>query len=65
MATCNVTVDMVDHLVDTRNKMAHGDPAVTKNPTDVKEMIQIIRTYREATDVIFASWCKRELCTIR
>jgi hypothetical protein len=60
-----VTVNMVDHLVDTRNKIAHGDPSVTKTPQDVKEMIRIIRVYCKATDTIFASWCKQELCTIR
>jgi RiboL-PSP-HEPN len=64
-ADYTVTVNMVDHLVDTRNKIAHGDPSVTKTPNDVKDMIRIIRAYCQATDVIFASWCKRELCTIR
>jgi hypothetical protein len=61
----SVTVNMVDHLVDTRNKIAHGDPAATKTPTDVKDMIRITRAYCGATDTIFASWCKREICAIR
>jgi hypothetical protein len=64
-ADYSVTVNMVDHLVDTRNKIAHGDQAATKTPTDVKDMIRIIRTYCGATDGIFASWCKRTLCAIR
>jgi hypothetical protein len=31
------TINMVDHLVDTRNKIAHGDPTATKTPMEVKE----------------------------
>ncbi len=30
-----VTVNMVNHLVDTRNRIAHGDPLITKTPSDV------------------------------
>ncbi len=64
-ADYSVTVNMVNHLVDTRNKIAHGDPSVTKTPGDVEDMIRIVRAYCRATDAVFASWCKRELCTIR
>jgi RiboL-PSP-HEPN len=64
-ADYSVTVNMVDHLVDTRNKIAHGDQAATKTPADVRDMIRIIRAYCGTTDKIFASWCKRTLCTIR
>ena len=64
-ADYNATVNMVDHLVDTRNRIAHGDPAATKTPSDVKDMVKLIRTYCLATDAVFASWCKRCLCSIR
>jgi hypothetical protein len=64
-ANYNTTKNMVDHLVDTRNKIAHGDIATTKTPNDVKQMIDIIRKYCYATDEVFASWCKSNLCTIR
>lgn len=59
------TVTMVNHLVDTRNKIAHGDPAASKTPRDVRDMITIIKGYSIATDVLFASWCKINLCPIR
>jgi hypothetical protein len=60
-----VTINMVDHLVDTRNKIAHGDLGVTKTPGDIRDMVLIIRDYCQATDSVFASWCRANLCTIR
>jgi hypothetical protein len=64
-ANYNVTVNMVDHLVDTRNKIAHGDLSVTKTPSDVEQMINIIRSYCGATDSVFAAWFKSKYCPIR
>ena len=32
------TITMVDHLVHTRNKIAHGDFAESKTPGEVKDM---------------------------
>lgn len=58
-------INMVDHLVDTRNKIAHGDPAATKTPSEVKDMIKLIRVYCISTDAVFASWCGATLCRIR
>lgn len=60
-----VTINMVDHLVDIRNKIAHGDAGTTKTPSEVKDMSGIIRTYCGATDSAFASWWKNEFCSIR
>lgn len=59
------TVNMVNHIVDTRNKIAHGDLTATKTPTDLRDMISIVRTYCKATDEVFAVWCKKNLCSIR
>lgn len=64
-ANYNVTINMVDHVVDVRNKIAHGDPAATKPPADLKDMIALVRQYCAATDISFASWCKARLCKIR
>lgn len=57
--------NMVNHLVDMRNKIAHGDPAASKTPSEVGEMILIIKLFCGATDSVFGSWCKANLCTIR
>lgn len=59
------TVNMVDHLVDTRNKIAHGDPLATKTPSEVKDMIAIVKRYCSETDSLFATWWKANFCSIR
>lgn len=59
------SINMVDHLVDTRNKIAHGDPAATKTPNEVRDMVTIIRKYCAATDAVFANWWRSNYCSIR
>lgn len=59
------TINMIDHLVDIRNKIAHGDPTATKTPQEVRAMMKIIRDYCRATDSVFAVWCKTRICSIR
>lgn len=57
--------NMVNHLVDTRNLIAHGDPGATKTPAEVKDMVDIVIQFCRATDQVFASWCKTKYCSIR
>jgi RiboL-PSP-HEPN len=64
-AKYQVIINMVNHLVDIRNKIAHGDIGTTKTPEDVKQMVVMIRQYCGATDAVFASWCRDNLCAIR
>jgi hypothetical protein len=59
------TINMVDHLVDTRNKIAHGDPSATKTPSEVKDMVVIVKRYCSETDSVFATWWKNSFCSIR
>lgn len=58
-------INMLDHLVDTRNNIAHGDPAATKTPGEIREMANYITEFCRATDIVFANWCKEQFCTIR
>ncbi|MCX6566901.1 MAG: MAE_28990/MAE_18760 family HEPN-like nuclease [Candidatus Aminicenantes bacterium] len=58
-------ITMVDHLVDTRNKISHGDPTTKKTPSEVGDMMALIRAYCLATDDVFASWCGTSICKIR
>jgi len=58
-------VNLVNHLVDTRNQIAHGDAAATKPPRDVHQMTLMIRKYCGATDSVFGAWCKSNMCCIR
>lgn len=64
-ADAPLTKNTLDHLVDTRNNIAHGDPRATKTPADIKEMIDIITCFCRVTDQIFGDWCKTNFCSIR
>lgn len=59
------TINMVDHLVDIRNKIAHGDLTATKTPSELSEITAIIQTYCKSTDSTFAAWWKSNFCSIR
>lgn len=58
-------VNMVNHLVHTRNKIAHGDTDAVKTPGDVAKMVDLIRLFCRATDCQFGSWCRKRLCAVR
>lgn len=58
-------VNMIDHLVDVRNKIAHGDPTASKTPQEVRDIVTIVRRFCQVTDSIFAAWWKSRYCSIR
>jgi hypothetical protein len=58
-------INMVDHLVDTRNKIAHGDPEATKTPSEVKDMMGLVQKFCSNTDSVFAKWWRAKFCAIR
>lgn len=60
-----ISINMVNHLVDTRNKIAHGDITTTKTPKDVKDMMKVIQKFCASTDNVFARWCKIMICPIK
>lgn len=55
----------LDTIVNTRNAIAHGDPAATKTPGEVKEMEYTAKEFCRVVDQVFASWCRRSICKIR
>lgn len=55
----------LDAIVNTRNSIAHGDPAATKTPAEVKLMEETAKEFCRTVDAIFSNWCKRSLCKIR
>jgi len=57
--------NLIDHIVDVRNKIAHGDPAMSKTPSDLLETIPMVKKFCRTTDDLFAGWCKTNLCIIR
>ena len=55
----------IDHLVDTRNKIAHGDRVTSKTPSDILATVKIVHKFCRATDQVFAKWCRENICSIR
>ena len=58
-------INAVDHLVDTRNAIAHGDQNEKKTPLELRGLRESTRRFCRDTDDVFANWCKANLCTIR
>lgn len=63
--SANTSIASLDHIVETRNSIAHGDPSATKTPTEVKAMESTARNFCRTTDDLFSSWCKSNFCSIR
>lgn len=59
------TITGLDQIVDARNSIAHGDPAATKTPAEVKDMIELAKIFCRTVDTLFAEWCSANLCGIR
>jgi FAD/FMN-containing dehydrogenase len=57
--------NMVTQLVEMRNKIAHGDPNATITPNGVRDMAGLVTAYCKATDMVFATWCRKSLCPIK
>lgn len=64
-ADAKITENMLDHLVDIRNNIAHGDLSATKTPSDLRDMISIVGRFCRTTDDIFSNWCRDNYCSIR
>jgi hypothetical protein len=64
-ASFTPVTNMVEQLVKTRNKIAHGDPLATMPPADIRLMVDSIRSFAATTDSLFASWWKSNFCSIR
>ena len=56
---------MVDHVVDQRNKIAHGDHIISGAPQDLQNMQTWLTLYCRATDKIVCDWFKNIGCVLR
>lgn len=59
------TKNMINHLVDLRNQISHGDHGASKTPSEIEEMLKIITVFCRSTDSLFATWWGKKFCTIR
>lgn len=58
-------VNNLNHIVETRNSIAHGDQSATKTPLEVSAMVETAKIFCRTTDSIFGTWCKNTLCSLR
>ena len=59
------TENMLNHMVDLRNSIAHGDPSASKSARDLNEMLHLLKIFCRTTDDVFGRWCKSVYCSIR
>jgi hypothetical protein len=60
-ASCN----MVDNVVNERNKIAHGDNSVTGTASDIEQMVRYVQLFCRGTDQVVATWFRSKGCAIR
>ena len=57
--------NMVNHVVDQRNKIAHGDSLTDGTPTELHDMCSLVKLYCRHTDEVVGNWFKSRGCPIR
>lgn len=57
--------NMVDQVVDQRNKIAHGDPVTTGTPYDLEDMLKFVKLYCRTVDQVVGDWFRSVGCPIR
>ena len=58
-------INMVDNVVEQRNKIAHGSVAPVGTPRDVKSMLDLVQVFCRTTDVVVGDWFRNLGCPIR
>ena len=61
----DVCIAALDDIVETRNKIAHGDRSMIWMPRDVEEKADLLKIFVRETDVVVANWFRRIGCPIR
>ena len=64
-ADLTLCTNMVNHVVDQRNKISHGDFDTAGAPTDLQDMTRLVKLYCRTTDEIVCDWFRERGCTIR
>ena len=52
--------NMVDHIVDQRNKIAHGDFVAAGTPGDLQDMLRYLKLYCRNIDTVVSDWFKKQ-----
>lgn len=64
-ADYNACSNMVDQVVKQRSAIAHGDMVMTGTPTDLDQMIRLVKQYCRETDRVVGDWFRAQRCAIR
>ena len=56
---------MVDDVVDQRNRIAHGDFDTAGAPSDLQNMINLVKLYCRTADQVVGDWFRDKGCPIR
>ena len=57
--------NMVNNVVEQRNRIAHGDASISATPGDIVTMLDLVQTFCRSTDVVVGDWFKSVGCSIR
>ena len=60
-----VCTNMIDRVVEERNKIAHGNALAKVTPNDLQAMSVWVRLYCRNTDHVVGDWFRGKGCTIR
>jgi hypothetical protein len=57
--------NMIDQVVIQRNKIAHGDSLTIGTPSDLENMVRLVKVYCRAVDYNVGNWFRNIGCSIR
>lgn len=57
--------NMIDQVVEQRNRIAHGEQMSVGSPTDVADMLKLVRLFCRTTDEVVGRWFTSIRCSIR
>lgn len=60
-----IVENAIDSIVASRNAIAHGDLGTTKTPAELQSMIDVSKLFCRTVDRLFATWCRKNICSIR
>lgn len=64
-ADFNACSNMINQVVDQRNRIAHGDLVITGTPTDLANMLKFVKQYCREADCVVGDWFRKKGCPIR
>jgi hypothetical protein len=57
--------NMVDQVIDQRNRIAHGDTVTTGTPSDLAQMMRLVKQNSQGADCVVADWFSSLHCPLR